>query len=65
MYDDLIEDVVLCSFLADVVQAWLGYLDDVELHVEHDVAFVLYSSHVDPSRSISLLGLYFTVASYG
>ena len=49
MYDDLFElaqDLVLCSFLAGVVQASLGYLDDVELHVELDVAFVPTSSHV-------------------
>ena len=44
MYDDLLElaqDVVLCGFLADVVQASLSDLDNVELHVELDVVFVL------------------------
>ena len=43
MYDDLLElaqDVVLCSFLTDVVQALLGDPNDVEAHVELKVAFV-------------------------
>ena len=42
MYDDLLElaqDMVLCSFLTDVIQVSFGDLDNVELHVELDVAF--------------------------